>query len=76
MIVATMPEVLVLMATIAARIAMMTAIPTAVNMKETRRPSFSMVYQVPNDEIKNQICRKPDMSSAMWYEKPTDSWKL
>lgn len=73
---ATIPDALVLIATIAAMTAMTIAIPTAVLMNEMRRPSLSMLYHVPNDEIRNHICKNPDMSNARWYERPTDSWKL
>lgn len=76
MTVATIPDVCVSMATMAASTAITTAIPTAVIMNESRRPNFSMLYKVPNDETRNQICRNPDIRSAMWYENPTDCWKL
>jgi hypothetical protein len=64
MMAATIPDVLVSIATIAAMTAMIMAMPTAVNMNEPRRPSFSMVNHVPKDETRNQTCRKPDINSA------------
>lgn len=47
-------------------------IPVAVNMKENRRPSFSIVYQVPNDATRNHTWRIPDSSSEVWYDRPTE----
>jgi hypothetical protein len=62
---ATIPDVCVSSATIAARTAMTTDIPTAVHMKEILRPSFSMLHHVPNEATRNQTCKMPDKRRAV-----------
>jgi hypothetical protein len=61
---ATMPEICVSMASIAAIIAMTDAIPIVEVMNERLLPIFSMVYHVPREATRNHIWRIPDISKA------------
>lgn len=46
--------------------------PIAEVMNDRRRPSFSMLYHVPNEATRNQIWRKPDIRRAKCRSKPTE----
>lgn len=69
---ATMPDVRVLTASIAATTAMTMPIQQADSINSLRRPTRSINHQVSVDAKRNHSCRKIDMSRDKCREKPTE----